>query len=77
MFMFILIAIAFVLLAIAFVGFLAPDMSFKLAQQVLTPDEAAVASTQLPYVQMNPIQILPWVCIGFILIIVAVLVTRK
>lgn len=75
--MFILIGIAFILIAIAFVGFLAPDMSFKLAQQVLTPDEVATATTTLPYVQANPIQILPWVCVGFILIIVAVLVTRK
>jgi hypothetical protein len=77
MLQFILIGIACILLAIAFVGFLAPDMSFKLAQQALTPEQVDVATTTLPYVQANPIQILPWVCIGFVLIIVAVVVAKR
>ena len=75
----IVIGIVIVLALLGFVSLLYPDTSYWLMSSVMTPEQINSSTVAVPYVAepINVIPILPFVIIGFILIIMLVVVSRK
>jgi hypothetical protein len=71
-----------IVISLAFLGFMAllyPDSAYWVASSVMTPEQINSTTVAVPYVAepINVIPILPFVIIGFILIIMLVVVSRK
>jgi hypothetical protein len=73
--------IVIVVITLAFLGlisFLYPDSAYWVASSVLTPEQINSATVDIPYTEpISVIPILPFVIIGFILIIMLVVVRGK
>jgi hypothetical protein len=79
----ILVGLVIVLLLFGFMALLFPDMSYFLMSSVMTPEQVAstttAATVTVPYYpdQINVIPIIPFVIVGFIVIMMFALVRRS
>jgi len=79
MFVAIVIGIVIFLALLGFVALLFPDMSYFAMSSVLTPEQINSATVTVPYYpdQINVIPIIPFVIVGFILIMLFAIVRRS
>ena len=79
MFVAIVIGIVIFLALLGFVALLFPDMSYFAMSSVLTPEQIESATVTVPYYPdtINVIPIIPFVIVGFILIMLFALVRRS
>lgn len=79
MWSFIIIGFVILLLILGFVALIFPDMSYFAMSAVMTPDQINATTVTVPYVEstINVVPIIPFIIIGFILIMMFALVKRK
>lgn len=74
----IIIGFLIVLLILGFVALLFPDMSYFAMSAVMTPEQINATTVTVPYVEstINVVPIIPFMIIGFILIMMFALVKK-
>jgi hypothetical protein len=74
----ILVIFVIMMAIFGFIAFVYPDDSYWLMSSVLTPDQIAAGNVTVPYVAnpINVIPIIPFVIVGFVIIMMLIVARR-